>query len=220
MKGDIVVIEEHHNRAAIVIVTQIAEQIIAKPTRFVITIAGESGSGKSETGMAIANELMKHGIKSVVIGQDDYFYLPPRLNSKKRHEDSDWLGPHIEVNFDIFEQNLLDSIHGLTEFKKPLVDYNANTIDSETINLDGVKVIIAEGTYTSLLKHVDIKVFISRNWLKTLEDRKKRNRGNEVNDPFTELVLATEHKIIAGHKYLADFIINEEYEVLNVELGK
>ena len=170
--------------------------------------------------MAIANELKKHGIKSVVIGQDDYFYLPPRLNSEKRHEDSDWLGPHIEVNFDIFEQNLLDSVHGLSEFKKPLVDYNANTIDSETINLDGVKVIIAEGTYTSLLKHVDIKVFISRNWLKTLEDRKKRNRGNEVNDPFTELVLATEHKIIAGHKYLADFIINDDYEVFNVELGK
>jgi uridine kinase len=142
------------------------------------------------------------------------------LNSEKRHEDSDWLGPHIEVNFDIFEKNLLDAVHGLSEFKKPLVDYNANKIDSETINLDGVKVIIAEGTYTSLLKHVDIKVFISRNWLKTLEDRKKRNRGNEVNDPFTELVLATEHKIIAGHKYLADFIINDDYEVFNVELGK
>ena len=41
-----------------------------------------------------------------------------------------------------------------------------------------------------------------------------------MNDPFTELVLATEHKIIAGHKYLADFIINDDYEVLNVELGK
>jgi uridine kinase len=220
MKGDIVVIEEHHNRAAIVIVAQIAEQIIAKPTRFVITVAGESGSGKSETAMAIANELNAYGINSVVIGQDDYFYLPPRLNSEKRHDDPDWLGPHIEVNFEIFEQNLLDSVHGLSEFNKPLVDYNANTIDSETINLDGVKVIIAEGTYTSLLKHVDIKVFISRNWLKTLEDRKKRNRGNEVNDPFTELVLATEHKIIAGHKYLADFIINDDYEVFNVELGK
>jgi len=220
MKGDIVVIEDHHNRAAIAIVTQIADQIIAKPTRFVITVAGESGSGKSETAMAIANELNAYGINSVVIGQDDYFFLPPSLNSEKRYEDPDWLGPHIEVNFDIFEQNLLDSVHGLSEFKKPLVDYNANTIDSETINLDGVKVIIAEGTYTSLLRHVDIKVFISRNWLKTLEDRKKRNRGNEVNDPFTELVLATEHKIIAGHKYLADFLINDDYEVFNVELGK
>ena len=63
MKGDIVVIEEHHNRAARLIVTQIAEQIKAKSTRFVITVAGESGSGKSETGTAIANELTKNGIK-------------------------------------------------------------------------------------------------------------------------------------------------------------
>jgi uridine kinase len=128
--------------------------------------------------------------------------------------------PHVEVNFEVFEQNLLDAIHDLSKLTKPLVDYNANTIESETISLVGVKVVLAEGTYTSLLKHVDIKVFIARNWLKTLEDRKKRNRGNEVNDPFTEQILATEHKIIAGHKQLADFVINDEYDVINVDLEK
>jgi uridine kinase len=52
--------------------------------------------------------------------------------------------------------------------------------------------------------------------LKTLEDRKKRNRGNEVNDAFTENILATEHKIIAGHKQLADFVINDDFEVIIV----
>jgi uridine kinase len=217
MKGDIVVINEHHILAARIIVSQILDRIKAKPTRFVITVAGESGSGKSETGIAIANELEMLGVKSVVLGQDDYFFLPPKSNSIKRHEDSDWLGPHIEVNFEVFEKNLLDAVHGFSEINKPLVDYNANTIESETISLDGVKVIIAEGTYTSLLKHVDIKIFILRNWLKTFEDRKKRNRGNEVYDSFTEQILATEHKIIAGHKQLADFIVNDEYEVINVE---
>ena len=141
------------------------------------------------------------------------------MNSAKRQEDSDWLGPHMEVNFEVFEQNLMDALQGKSQLTKPLVDYNANTIDLETISLVDVKVIIAEGTYTSLLKHVDVKVFISRNWLKTLEARKKRNRGNEVNDPFTEQILATEHKIIAGHKQLADFIINDEYQVINVETG-
>lgn len=217
MKGDIVLIQEHHKHAATVIVSQIVDLIKAKPSRFVITVAGESGSGKSETGVAIANELEKFGIKSVVLGQDDYFYLPPKLNSAKRHEDPDWLGPHVEVNFAALEQNLLDAIENKPGFDKPLVDYNANTIESQTINLDGVKVIIAEGTYTSLLKHVDIKVFISRNWLKTLEDRRKRNRGNEVNDPFTEQILATEHKIIAGHKQLADFVISDEFEVMKIK---
>jgi len=217
MKGDIVLIKEHHKHAAEIIVSEIMDQIMTKPSRFVITVAGESGSGKSETGVAIANELEKFGIKSVVLGQDDYFFLPPKLNSAKRHEDPDWLGPHIEVNFAVLEQNLIDAIENKPEFDKPLVDYNANIIESQTISLDNVKVIIAEGTYTSLLKHVDVKVFISRDWMKTLEDRRKRNRGNEVNDPFTELILATEHKIIAGHKQLADFVISDEFEVMKVK---
>jgi uridine kinase len=217
MKGDIVLLQEHHKQAANVIVSQIIDQIKKKETRFVITVAGESGSGKSETGLAIANEIEKYGLKAIVLGQDDYFYLPPKMNSARRREDPDWLGPHVEINFAVFEQNLVDTINGKSELEKPLVDYDANTIETQKISLEGVKVVIAEGTYTSLLKHVDIKVFITRNWLKTLADRKKRNRGNEVNDPFTEQILAMEHKIIAGHKQLADFVINDEFEVLKVD---
>lgn len=218
MKGDVVIVTEKHIEAARMIVSQIDEMINRKTKRFVITVAGESGSGKSETGLAIADELEKLGIKSVVLGQDDYFHFPPKINSEKRRDDPDWLGPHVEVNFEIFEKNLIDAIDGASDLKKPLVDYNANTIQTETISLVGVKVVIAEGTYTSLLKHVDVKVFISRNWVNTLEDRKKRNRGNEVNDVFTEKILTMEHKIIAGHKQLADFVINDDFEVINVEL--
>ena len=217
MKGDIVLLQEHHKKAASVIAFNIIEQIKNKGSRFIISVAGESGSGKSESALAIAQELEKHGIKSIVLGQDDYFYLPPKMNSAKRHEDSDWLGPHIEVNFVVFEQNLVDAINGKSELEKPIVDYDANAIELQKINLEGVKVVIAEGTYTSLLKHVDKKIFITRDWMKTLEDRKKRNRGDEVNDPFTEQILAIEHKIIAGHKQLADFVITDEYQVVKVE---
>jgi len=217
MKGDVVLLQERHITAARAIVAGIIDQINSKSSRFIISVAGESGSGKSETALAISNELINYGIKSIVLGQDDYFYLPPKLNSAKRHEDPDWLGPHVEINFTALEQNLIDAVENKAAIKKPLVDYNANKIESETIILDDVKVVIAEGTYTSLLKHVDIKVFISRDWLKTLEDRRIRNRGNEVNDPFTEQILATEHKIIAGHKQLADFIISDEFEVMLVK---
>lgn len=217
MKGDVVLLQERHITAARAIVAGIIDQINSKSSRFIITVAGESGSGKSETALAISNELTKFGIKSIVLGQDDYFYLPPKLNSAKRHEDPDWLGPHVEINFSALEQNLIDAVENKVAIEKPLVDYNANKIESETITLDNVKVVIAEGTYTSLLKHVDIKVFISRDWMKTLEDRRIRNRGNEVNDPFTEQILATEHKIIAGHKQLADFLISDEFEVMRVK---
>jgi uridine kinase len=143
--------------------------------------------------------------------------LPPKSNDAKRREDPEWLGAHIEVKLDVLEQNLKDAIEGKDEITKPLVDYNQNRVEEETISLAGIKVVIAEGTYTALLKHVDTKVFIARNRLDTLEHRQKRNRGDEVGDPFIEQVLMTEHKIIAGHKQLADFVITKDYDVLVVE---
>jgi len=217
MKGDIIVVEEHHRKAAGLIVPQIVEKIRNKSSRYIITVAGESGSGKSETGKAITDELEKYGVRSVILGQDDYFVLPPSSNDAKRRTDQEWLGPHIEVKLDVLDSNLRDAIRGKSEISKPLVDYDRNSVGEEKISLDGIQVIIAEGTYTSLLKHVDTRIFIARSRLDTLEHRKKRNRGNEVGDPFIEQVLISEHKIIAGHKQLADFIITKDYDVLTIE---
>ncbi len=217
MKGDKLVLQDYHVRAAAEIVSHIIPDIRKKKKRYIITVAGESGSGKSETGKAIADELEKFGIKCILLGQDDYFVLPPKSNDLKRREDPEWLGPHVEVRLDVLEQNLVDAIHGKKEISKPLVDYDSNTIENETINLDGIKVLIAEGTYTSLLKHVDTRIFICRNWIDTLELRQKRMRGNEVGDPFIEQVLSIEHKIIAGHKQLADILITKDFNVIMVD---
>ena len=217
MKGDIIVVEEHHRKAAGLIVPQIVEKIRNKSSRYIIAVAGESGSGKSETGKAITDELEKYGVRSVILGQDDYFVLPPSSNDAKRRTDQEWLGPHIEVKLDVLDSNLRDAIRGKSEISKPLVDYDRNSVGEEKISLDGIQVIIAEGTYTSLLKHVDTRIFIARSRLDTLEHRKKRNRGNEAGDPFIEQVLISEHKIIAGHKQLADFIITKDYDVLTIE---
>ncbi len=111
---------------------------------------------------------------------------------------------------------MVDAIHGADHIIKPLIDYDQNSVEDETVDLVGIDVVIAEGTYTSLLKNVDTKVFIARNRVDTLEHRQKRNRGNEVGDPFIENVLKLEHKIIAGHKQLADFVITRDYDVIRV----
>jgi len=214
MKGDAILLEAYHIHAAQKIVPAIIEEIKKKESRYIITIAGESGSGKSETGRAIQEELARLDIHSVLLGQDDYFVLPPKSNDIKRRADPDWLGPHVEVRLDVLDQNLKDAIEGKDQIKKPLVDYDRNSIEEEIINLNRVKVVIAEGTYTSLLKNTDKRIFITRNRRDTLKHRKKRNRGNEVGDPFIENVLKIEHKIIAGHKQLADFVITKDYDVI------
>ena len=217
MKGDVLIVEEHHIQAACAIVPKILPLIKQKPERYTITVSGESGSGKSEMGKAIADELERAGVKTIVLGQDDYFVLPPKSNDARRRQDPDWLGPHVEVHLDRLESNLKDAIQGKATICKPLIDYDADSIEEEELDLDGVKVLIAEGTYTSLLKHVDTRVFIDRNRLDTIEHRKKRNRGDEASDPFIENILKIEHKIITGHKQLADFLITKEYDVIEIE---
>jgi uridine kinase len=216
MKGDKIVVEEHHRRAAEPIVRAVLDGVKAKPSRYTIAVSGESGSGKSETARAIADGLAQRDVRSVILGQDDYFVLPPKTNDAARRTDPGWLGP-MEVRMDLLNQHLKDATLGATELEKPLVDYDADALESERVDLAGVKVVIVEGTYAGLLKWIDTRVFIVRSRLETLEHRKKRNRGAEVNDPFIEEILETEHKIIMGHRYLADFVIGNDYQVVAVK---
>ncbi len=213
MKGDRILVEDYHARAAARIAPPVLARIKAKAGRYVVTVAGESGSGKSETARALADQFQAQGLASVILGQDDYFVLPPRSNDARRRADPEWLGPHVEVHMDLLEANLKDAVEGRPLIVKPLVDYDANTIGEETVGLDGVRVVIAEGTYTSLLRHVDTRIFIARSRRETLAHRQKRGRGSEAADPFIEQVLEVEHKIIAGHRFLADFVITKDYEV-------
>ncbi|MEX1377268.1 MAG: P-loop NTPase fold protein [Eubacteriales bacterium] len=214
MKGDIIVLEPHHIEAGAKIAKHILSAIKNLDRKFIITVSGESGSGKSETAKAISDEMEKEGIKSTILGQDDYFVLPPKSNDLKRREDSSWLGPHVEVKMDLLNQSIAAALEGEKEITKPIISYDENDVSEEKVKLEGIDVLILEGTYTALLRNVDCKVFINRNRLDTLEHRKKRNRGNEVGDPFIEDVLKTEHKIIAGHQFLADIIITKDYEVI------
>ena len=96
--------------------------------------------------------------------------------------------------------------------KKPLVDFNADKIGEEVVDLSGYDVLIAEGTYTTALKNVDKKVFIDRNKMDTVESRKKR--GREKQDEFLDRILTIEHGIIAPHKELADVVITKTWQAL------
>jgi uridine kinase len=134
-----------------------------------------------------------------------------------RKKNPEWLGPHKEVNLKLLDNNLRNAINGAKTIESPHIDYLSNRETIEHINIDGIKVLIVEGTYTSLLKNIDTRIFIDADYKDTLKFRKLRNRGNEVNDPFVEGILEMEHKIIAGHKFLADIIITKDYEVVPTE---
>jgi uridine kinase len=206
-----------HERAALAIIPQIINRIKAKRQRSTIALAGESGCGKSETAKALANELSRQGVTSLVLGQDNYFFLAPMANDAMRKKSPEWLGPHEEVNMKLLNRTLSGVIKGKKTIDVPHIDYDTNIETVEKMNIEDIKVVIVEGTYTSLLKYIDTRIFIDADYKDTLKFRKLRNRGGEVNDPFVENILETEHKIIAGHKYLADFIITKDYDVISIK---
>lgn len=211
MKGDILIIDENHRKAAKQVVDLIFEEICNRGNKYVITVAGESGAGKSEIAASIAEALEKENIKSFIFGQDDYFVYPPKTNARQREKNINWVGMQ-EVKLDLLDQNIKDVLDGNYEIIKPLVDFNADKIGKETVNLKDYDVLIAEGTYTTTLKNADCRVFINRNKLDTLESRKKRAR--EKQDEFLEKILTIEHEIISQHKKLADIIVMKEWDAI------
>lgn len=210
MEGDIILVGEEHERAAEQIIDRLIDEIRGKGRRFTITVAGESGSGKSETGRALANALEARGVNAQVLQQDDYYVLPPKFNDAARRANFAWVGT-TEVRIDLISEHLAAARNGASSITKPLVIYDDNRITEETISLDGVDVVIAEGVYTSLCDHVDRRIFIARNRLETMEHRMKR--GREGFDAFIEEVLKAEHEIISQHRGMADVIITRDYDV-------
>ncbi len=212
MKGDKLIIEEYHRRAAGRIAAILEPEIRQAAGRFIITIAGESGSGKSETAAALSEALAGLDIGNVILQQDDYFVYPPKTNERIRRQNIDWVGVS-EVHLDRLDANLADIRTGRASIDKPLVDFDADLIAEETIALSGdsVSAIIVDGTYTTLLANVDRRVFIDRSNVDTRGDRLRRAR--EAQDGFLEQVLEIEHGIISSHKSLADIVITRDYEV-------
>lgn len=210
MRGDVIIVEDHHRRAAEAIAAKLADVVVGRTRRTTISVAGESGSGKSEMGAALVVAFDDLGIGCVVLGQDDYFVLPPRSNDRARREDIAWVGPN-EVLLDLLDEHLAMARSGASSIQKPLVVYAADAIEQEAISLVAARVVVVEGTYTTLLRNVDTRVFIARNRLETMAARVRRAR--EPVDPFIEEVLKIEHEIIAGHRSLADVILDRDYGV-------
>ena len=216
MKGDSVIIEAHHRAAASGIITVILPSIEQSDQRFTISVAGQSGSGKTETATAIAMALEPHGIESVIFHQDDYFVHPPRTNDATRRAGIDWVGTG-EVRLDLMDEHLAAFTHGAELIEKPLVDYEEDTILSEILDTASARVALADGTYTTLLQNINSRVFIDRDYHVTRAHREKRKRDKSELDPFIDRVLEIEHRIISAHRENADIIVNRDYSVTVVK---
>ncbi len=213
MIGDKLVIEQHHTDRATEICDLLADRIQASP-RFTVTVAGESGAGKSELAFEIYRLLNEQRSPAEVLQQDDYFVFPPRTNHEMRKRNLEQVGPY-EVKLDFLDSNLRSFKRGESPIYKPLVIYDEDRITWEELDVAHLAVLIAEGTYTSLLEFVEMRVFIERDYHQTFEARKRRARDKW--EPFIQDVLEREHRIISRHKVLADLVIPPDFGSIQVQ---
>ena len=211
MIGDKILVHQFHTGIAEKIVTEIYDTVMLyrdQKKKYVISVAGESGAGKSEIGFEISRLLNIKSIKTAVMGQDDYFVFPPLMNREMRLNNPEQVGLY-EVKLDLIDANLFSFKSGSKKIYKPLVDYNNNTILHEIMDIESLSVIVIEGTYTSQLTYVDCRIFIDKNYKDTKKHRENRDRGDT--DPYTEQILEREHRIISAHKKKANIIIKKDY---------
>jgi mannosylfructose-phosphate synthase len=215
MEGDKLLIRKYHVKAAEKIARLLIPEILLCPSKYAVTIAGESGSGKSEIAQVFSKVLNRNNIKNIIIQQDDYFRLPPKTNHNARRSDISLVGTG-EVKLSLLNKNIRSFKDPKTaQFQKPLVKFKEDKIDKEAVKVRSVKVVIVEGTYTSLLKNIDKKVFLSRTHKDTLQARRARRRDKI--DRFDEKILAIESKIISKHKKLANILVEKNYSVTSKE---
>ncbi|MFY9115174.1 MAG: hypothetical protein WAO23_08055 [Dethiobacteria bacterium] len=205
MIGDKLVITDYHRQAAATVFPALIRKIEEVGVPLAVTIAGESGCGKSETAAILAELCKNQGYRTLILQQDDYFILPPQTNHNRRMEDISWVGMQ-EVRLDKLSKDIEGIKSGQEKtISKPLVIFDENLLTEEEVDIEGVNVVIAEGTYTTTIENADFKVFIDRNYKQTKKSRLARLRDPATD--FLEKVLAIEHEIISRHKDLADVVV-------------
>lgn len=207
MLGDILLITEKHDKAAVQIVNRLSE---IESDKMVIAIGGESGSGKSELAHVISRKLKNKGELAKILNIDNYYKVSPRERTewrKKRGVESIGLS---EYNWNLINRNIAE-FRESREAVLPCIDLLTDQEDRLITNFEGIKYLIVEGLYP-LKAESDLKIFIDL----TYHDTKKAQvlRGKEPQNEFRLHVLQREHEVVQSLRPLADLIVTENFDVI------
>ncbi len=209
--GERLIVEPAHLALAQSLLETLEGQFgLGREERTVVAIAGESGSGKSTSAMALAEVMAARGIPAVVLHQDDYFIRPPRANHAHRLDDLSSVGPH-EVRLDLLAAHIADFRDGRDVPDAPRADHHTDSFVARRLDLAAASVLIVEGTYVLTLHDSDARIFLEATHEDTDERRRLRNR--DVDAPIMGRILAIEHEIIALQARRADILVDRHFAI-------
>ncbi len=211
MLGDVLLIGEHHRRAAAALVAAVLGRLPVDG-RLVVAISGESGSGKSELSHLLAKGLTAAGLPAKTIAGDNFFRIDPLERSAWRVERGVEARVGLgEVDWDAFDRCVADFRAGNTS-TFPCIDLVPQRVDQLTTDFAPIRVLVVDGLYTVHLADADLRVFIDLTYHQT--KRAQMLRGKEATDVLRWQVLEAEHRAVQALRSRADLRVTAEFEVI------
>jgi uridine kinase len=209
MIGDRLIFESQHFDKSKTIIKHLSE-IYPKlnlPEKFIITIGGTSGTGKTEISILLQEQLFEEsGIRSYVISLDDYYRTSWLSRREKRIKKGIKSVGMKEINWSKV-YNMIESyvspVHKY--FKVQRIHKYINDIEECKVKRKSIDALIIEGLYANYIEDSDLAVYLEGSYKNTEKFRIKRNK--EVRDNFRLEILKKEQEEVKKTKVLSDLII-------------
>lgn len=201
MIGDPLHYKPHHFKKAEKIINYLAK---FQKFPIIITIAGESGTGKSEIADIIQRRLFELNIRAYVISCDDYYKSSPGKRKEIRQKTG------VISHKELYWKKIKKIMRGFKKHKSKVYiqRYNlfSDSLEHTRINTTKLDVLIFEGLYAGYLDKTDLKIYLDSTHDDTYKFRKKRKKENP-DDNWRKHVLKIEGEEVRKTKQHADVII-------------
>ena len=182
--------------------------------RFLIGIAGGTGSGKTSIAKAISSGFISSEV--ALIEQDSYYRDLSNLSMEERSEVN--FDHPDSVDFNLMKEQLTALIQG-NPVEIPMYDFTSHTRKNETRNIEKHRIIIMEGILAlfdlDIRRLMDIKIYIDtaddiRFIRRIKRDINKRKRTlSSVIEQYYSTVRPMHIQFVESTKKYADIIIPE-----------
>ena len=214
MLGDILLINDMHKEAACTIKKHVLKDLENNDEghRYVVSISGESGSGKSELAHSLGKILKQNNIRVKVIHTDNYYKIQPLLREEwRRNKGFDKIGVN-EYDWVRINRTIRD-FREAQECMIPCIDLIPEQVDKLITDFSKIDLLIIDGLYAIKTNDVDLRIFIDLTYHETKINQIIRMK--EAMSEFRLKILEQEHKSVVSLKPLADLIVDKSYQVID-----
>lgn len=226
MPGDKVRIgDEHIQKAQTIFPLLLKELAAGGRDRYVVSVYGGSGVGKSEIASLLTYYLNEAGIRSYTMSGDNYPHRIPELNDAERERTYEeggvealrgYLGSELEINFKEVNEIIRLFHEGAGSIYLRRMGRSVGELWYEPVDFSDTKVLVLEWTHgnNANLRGIDIPVFLASTPAETLAHRIARNRDGKPDSPFITMVLELEQQLLISQAPTAHILVSKAGDII------